>query len=92
MKGANVSPNQPSAPEQKERRSRIYEVPVSFPARTEERTVNQEDIYLVEAVSQSEAWKYVADKFVGKPSLPNGKRIAELMGQHYKVESAKAED
>lgn len=46
-------------------------------------------IYLVEAGSQAAAWKHVAQKFVGTPVVPIGKRIAELMGKGIKPETAK---
>lgn len=64
-------------------KTRLYEVP----------TIAQQgaDVvtYLVDAPSQAAAWKHVAQKFVGTPVVPIGKRIAELMGKGIKPETAK---
>ena len=46
--------------------------------------------HLVEATSQAAATKHVAAKCVARASLPNGKRIAELMSIGVKVEEAAA--
>ena len=66
-------------------KSRIYEVPVLIVE------IQKEKFYLVDATSQAAAWRHVADKYVGKPVLPDGKRIAELVGRGHKVESVKEE-
>jgi len=42
--------------------------------------------YLVEAISAAAAERHVAAKYVGNAEVPNGKRIAELMGNGVKVE------
>lgn len=70
-------------------RTRIYEVPVALPAETGTATTK---VFLVEARSGPHAEQHVAKKYVGDATLPNGKRIAELMGAGTKVETAKVED
>ena len=58
--------------------TRIYEVP----------STSEDKVYLVEAQSRGAAEKYVAGKYVGDATVPNGKRLAELMGKGVKVEVA----
>lgn len=66
------------------RTTRIYEVTVGFvmkEGRGEERT------FLIDAPSQAAAWRHVAEKFVGKPALPSGRRVAELVSAGIKPEA-----
>lgn len=66
------------------RTTRIYEVTAGFTTkegRLEERT------FLVDAPSAAAAWRCVAKKFVGKPALPSGRRVAELVGADIKPEA-----
>lgn len=68
-------------------KTRLYEVPVN-PNMVPD---GAPKTYLVEAASGPAAAKHVAAKFVGDPILPNGKRIAELMGSGLKPEQVKEE-
>lgn len=70
--------------------TRIYEVPVTLPGVAIEEA-GRKVSFLVEAKSGPAAERHVAKKYVGEAILPNGKRIAELMGGAHpvKVEEAK---
>lgn len=68
-------------------KTRIYEVPADF-----DKDGKAKKAYLVEAVSLVQAREHVAKKYVGAALLPNGKRIAELMGSGTKVEPAMADE
>ena len=70
--------------------TRIYEVPAE-PKQAPSTEYNR--IYLIDATSKSAAWNFVAAKYVGAPDLPNGRRVAELMGppNSVKVEVAQEE-
>lgn len=72
--------------------TRIYEVPFVATEKDVKGSVQKETIYLVEATSQAAAWRFVAEKYIMKPRLPNGKRLAELMTSGHKVEVAKEDE
>ena len=46
-------------------------------------------VFLIDAKSQAAAEKHAAAKYIGPATIPNGRRIAELMGHGVKVETAK---
>lgn len=61
--------------DRKKPKTRIYEVPVVLGHNDD----GEKKFYLVDAKSEAAAFKHVAKKYVGEPTIPNGKRIAELM-------------
>lgn len=64
-----------------ESKTRIYEVKqVGEQARLEVR--------LVEATSRAAAYAHVAKDLVEQPTIPDAKRVAELMGSGVKLETA----
>lgn len=71
------------------KRTRIYEVPLKVSASADPAAAVAAKVFLVDAKSGPAAFMHVAEKFVGEPTLPDGKRIAALMGSGTAVEEAK---
>ena len=45
-------------------------------------------VFLIDAKSQAAAEKHAAAKYIGPATIPNGRRIADLMSHGVKVETA----
>lgn len=72
--------------------TRIYEVKATITMTTKGREATEEHVYLVEAGSRRNAERHVGKKYVGDAEIAAPKRIAELMGNGTKLETATEKD
>lgn len=69
--------------------TRYYEVRVVVKKKDDDGTIQHEQVFLVEAGSQSAAERHVGKKFIQPTTkIADAKRVAELMGRGIKPEAA----